>query len=116
MNLKVIKCDGIWRAYCYYCDHDITPPDGNQMNGWFDCLHCPIVTRFIVSGDISNPEINMVHLRCWEWLIELVVDDNYTNIFDENDRQFVTLNYIPKITPTTAKPWLERVVQLKAFA
>lgn len=100
---------------CLFCDADISWPSKDHP-GWFDCTKCPVHTRFIVSGDFRYPDVNYIHFRCWQWLIELNLDDKMTFIFDPNDRRFMTLNYLPDIDPSNAKEWLERLVKLKAFS
>jgi len=119
MNLKVVQCYSKNKVYCYYCDEDMTPDDGQQINGYFDCKPCH--TRFICSGNFSNPDIEYIHFTVDSYLIELNYDRNQTFLFHKDESpmrrlHMMELAYIADINPTNAKYWLTKLLNLKAFS
>lgn len=108
-----------FRYHCPFCDNDMTPFDGNRIDGYFDCLKCPVFTRFIVNGSTSSPDIIYIHFRRHNYLLELCLDSNHTYLFAEPDassKRVLKLDHCPIITPQTVDDWLLKLINLKAFS
>jgi len=91
----------------------------------FSCDHPNVIVKFICSGEQSNPTIIYTQFRLNTCLIELNHEDNTTKLFITKKFNWsnhplpllmISLNHIPKINPTNAEHWLDKLLNLKAFS
>jgi hypothetical protein len=107
---------------CIYCNF-IMKDTGDAT---LDCDNCPHQPRFFISGIVPNDiHIEYTQFRLNNYTIELNHEDNTTKLFITKKfnwsnhplpLQIISLNHIPKINPTNAKHWLDKLLNLKAFS
>ena len=97
---------------CPYCNNILPDYHSGSM---FSCDHPNVIVKFICSGEQSNPTIIYTQFRLNTYLIELNHDDQLTRLFNSKSR-ILSLNHIPKINPTNAEHWLDKLLNLKAFS
>lgn len=103
---------------CIFCDSDITDPTKSTPSGFggYQCPTCPHDTTLIYNQ--NNGSLIGFCLYVDSYRINTLLTVNYTYIqkLEDDDWKDVFEAYqLFDITPKTAKYWLDRLLNLRAF-
>lgn len=106
---------------CTFCDKILI-----DNNGFFKCYHNNVDVTYLCHGKLNNYSIwyttFVISEKQIQWQITLSHRDNTTILIkrlesnSHDPKIILKLNHIPKINPTNANHWLDKLLNLKAFS
>ena len=92
-------------------------------DGPYKIYSCTNHQDWLIEYPEPNPLGNWIGISNDNYLIELIVDDNKTALYDlknlpndPDDHSCLRINYLIDANPHNAQEWINRLLKLKAFS
>jgi hypothetical protein len=86
----------------------------------YSCVECHVQTVYSHAGQYHKPKLWIIQIFVDQYFFELFPTQNRCDLVPvfplTNQHALLELDYMPDITPTNAKEWLARLLNIKAFS